>query len=70
MGSNVEEVVWKNIHFVMWLVWFLFILRVNSIFCELKRDIGGQEALRSAWSTYFTNAQVILFLVEILNIFH
>ena len=40
IGSNVEEVVWKNIHFLMW-------------------DIGGQESLRSAWSTYYTNAEVI-----------
>jgi GTPase SAR1 family protein len=39
IGSNVEEVVWKNIHFLMW-------------------DIGGQESLRSAWNTYYTNAQV------------
>ena len=39
IGSNVEEVIWKNIHFLMW-------------------DIGGQESLRSAWSTYYTNAEV------------
>lgn len=39
IGSNVEEVVWKNIHFLMW-------------------DIGGQESLRSSWSTYYTHAQV------------
>ncbi len=39
IGSNVEEVVWKNIHFLMW-------------------DIGGQETLRSTWSTYYTHAQV------------
>ncbi len=39
IGSNVEEVIWKNIHFLMW-------------------DIGGQETLRSTWSTYYTHAQV------------
>ena len=39
IGSNVEEVIWKNIHFLMW-------------------DIGGQESLRSAWSTYYQNAEV------------
>ena len=39
IGSNVEEVIWKNIHFLMW-------------------DIGGQETLRSAWNTYYSNAQV------------
>ena len=39
IGSNVEEVIWKNIHFLMW-------------------DIGGQESLRSAWNTYYTNAEV------------
>ena len=41
IGSNVEEVIWKNIHFLMW-------------------DIGGQESLRSAWNTYFTNSEVRL----------
>ena len=26
IGSNVEEVVWKNIHFLMWYVWILLFL--------------------------------------------
>ena len=39
IGSNVEEVVWKNVHFLMW-------------------DIGGQESIRSAWNTYYTNTEV------------
>ena len=39
IGSNVEEVVWRNIRFLMW-------------------DIGGQDSLRSAWTTYFTNSEV------------
>jgi len=39
IGSNVEEVVWKNIHFIMW-------------------DLGGQESLRAAWNTYYTNTEV------------
>lgn len=39
IGSNVEEVVWKNLHFIMW-------------------DLGGQESLRSAWNTYYTNTEV------------
>ena len=42
IGSNVEEVVWKNIHFLMW-------------------DIGGQESLRAAWNTYYTNTGVRTF---------
>ena len=41
IGSNVEEVVWKNIHFIMW-------------------DLGGQESLRAAWNTYYSNTEVIL----------
>ena len=41
IGSNVEEVVWKNIHFIMW-------------------DLGGQESLRAAWNTYYTNTEVFL----------
>ncbi|XP_030846035.1 ADP-ribosylation factor-like protein 5B isoform X2 [Strongylocentrotus purpuratus] len=38
IGSNVEEVTWKNIHFLMW-------------------DIGGQDSLRTAWSTYYAGTQ-------------
>lgn len=40
IGSNVEEVVWRNIHFIMW-------------------DLGGQQSLRAAWSTYYTNTEVL-----------
>lgn len=39
IGSNVEEVVWKNVHFIMW-------------------DLGGQQSLRAAWATYYTNTEV------------
>ena len=42
IGSNVEEVVWKNVHFIMW-------------------DLGGQESLRAAWNTYYSNTEVISF---------
>ena len=45
IGSNVEEVVWKNVHFIMW-------------------DLGGQESLRAAWNTYYSNTEVI----KIINI--
>lgn len=50
IGSNVEEVVWKNIHFLMW-------------------DIGGQESLRSSWSTYYTNTEVC-FILKLNSIIH
>jgi GTPase SAR1 family protein len=39
IGSNVEEVVVRKTHFLVW-------------------DIGGQEALRSTWSTYYSNTEV------------
>ena len=39
IGSNVEEIVYKNIKFVMW-------------------DIGGQEAVRTSWTTYYVNTHV------------
>ncbi len=44
IGSNVEEVIWKNIHFIMW-------------------DLGGQQSLRAAWSTYYSNTEVRLQLL-------
>lgn len=43
IGSNVEEVVWNNIHFIMW-------------------DLGGQQSLRAAWSTYYCNTEVCIYL--------
>lgn len=45
IGSNVEEVVWKNIHFIMW-------------------DLGGQQSLRAAWSTYYTNTEFIIMVID------
>lgn len=45
IGSNVEEVVWKNIHFIMW-------------------DIGGQESLRAAWSTYYSNTEFVIVVID------
>jgi len=45
IGSNVEEVVWNNIHFVMW-------------------DLGGQESLRTAWNTYYSNTEFIILVID------
>ncbi|KAK8381552.1 hypothetical protein O3P69_018565 [Scylla paramamosain] len=45
IGSNVEEVVWKNLHFIMW-------------------DLGGQESLRSAWNTYYTNTEFVILVID------
>lgn len=45
IGSNVEEVVYKNIRFQVW-------------------DVGGQEATRTTWSTYFENAKAIVFVLD------
>jgi len=45
IGSNVEEVMYKNIHFIMW-------------------DLGGQQSLRQSWSTYFTNTEFVILVVD------
>uniref|UniRef100_A0A336MII3 ADP-ribosylation factor-like protein 6 n=1 Tax=Culicoides sonorensis TaxID=179676 RepID=A0A336MII3_CULSO len=45
IGSNVEEIVWKNLHFLIW-------------------DLGGQMSLRSAWSTYYTNTEFIIMVID------
>ncbi|ESO99804.1 hypothetical protein LOTGIDRAFT_141482 [Lottia gigantea] len=45
IGSNVEEVTWNNIHFLMW-------------------DIGGQESLRAAWNTYYTNTEFVIVVID------
>eukprot|EP00043_Microstomoeca_roanoka_P004331 m.49036 g.49036 ORF g.49036 m.49036 type:complete len:180 (-) comp12442_c1_seq2:297-836(-) len=45
IGSNVEEVTYKNMHFVMW-------------------DIGGQESLRTSWTTYYTGAKALILVID------
>jgi len=45
IGSNVEEIIYKNIHFLMW-------------------DIGGQETLRSTWSTYYVNTRAVIMVID------
>ncbi|KAK0416740.1 hypothetical protein QR680_012655 [Steinernema hermaphroditum] len=45
IGSNVEEVVWRNIHFLMW-------------------DIGGQESLRTSWSSYYSHTQFLIVVID------
>ena len=45
IGSNVEEITWRNFKFVMW-------------------DIGGQESLRQAWSTYYISSKVVILVVD------
>lgn len=45
IGSNVEEIVWKNIHFLVW-------------------DLGDQQSLRAAWSTYYTNTEFIIMVID------
>lgn len=100
IGSNVEEVVWKNIHFLVWdlagMTRYNFIIKsiyiTIFVWCfrspgKLSRDpifVGqpslyplvqifnrnniplfffiiinlGQQSLRTAWSTYYTNTEV------------
>lgn len=45
IGSNVEEIVWKNTRFIMW-------------------DLGGQESLRAAWNTYYTDTEFVILVVD------
>jgi ADP-ribosylation factor-like protein 5B len=45
IGSNVEEILWRNFKFIMW-------------------DIGGQESLRQAWSTYYSSTKIVILVVD------
>ncbi|VDL65747.1 unnamed protein product [Nippostrongylus brasiliensis] len=45
IGSNVEEVSYRNLRLVMW-------------------DIGGQESLRSSWSSYYSHTDVMVVVVD------
>lgn len=46
ISFNTQQVVWNNIHFVMW-------------------DLGGQESLRTAWNTYYSNTEFIILVMAI-----
>eukprot|EP01100_Stratorugosa_tubuloviscum_P006491 TRINITY_DN27_c1_g1_i1.p1 TRINITY_DN27_c1_g1~~TRINITY_DN27_c1_g1_i1.p1 ORF type:complete len:180 (+),score=65.45 TRINITY_DN27_c1_g1_i1:70-609(+) len=45
IGSNVEQVKFRNITMAMW-------------------DLGGQEAARTAWTTYYQNAQAVILVID------
>ncbi|XP_044106377.1 putative ADP-ribosylation factor-like protein 5C isoform X1 [Neovison vison] len=45
IGSNVEEIVLRKTHFLVW-------------------DIGGQEALRSTWSAYYSNTEFVILVID------
>ncbi|TGZ70176.1 hypothetical protein CRM22_003331 [Opisthorchis felineus] len=45
VGSNVEEVKWKNLHLIMW-------------------DVGGQNALRPSWSTYYAGSDFVIVVID------
>ncbi|KAK4316800.1 hypothetical protein Pmani_012058 [Petrolisthes manimaculis] len=45
INCNVEEIVLKNIRFIMW-------------------DVSGQESLISNWSTYYTDAEFVIIVVD------
>jgi len=45
IGSNLEEVQYKNLKFQMW-------------------DVGGQEKLRTQWSSYYENAHAVIMVVD------
>eukprot|EP01135_Chromosphaera_perkinsii_P012121 Nk52_evm1s2586 gene=Nk52_evmTU1s2586 len=45
IGSNVEEVTYKNLRFLVW-------------------DVGGQDSLRSTWSTYYTNTKCLIMVID------
>ncbi|PAV78122.1 hypothetical protein WR25_01861 [Diploscapter pachys] len=45
IGSNVEEISYGNLRFVMW-------------------DIGGQESLRSSWSSYYNHTEFVIIVID------
>ncbi|XP_044499845.1 ADP-ribosylation factor-like protein 5 [Mangifera indica] len=45
VGSNVEELVYKNIRFEAW-------------------DIGGQERLRTSWTTYYRGTHAVVVVID------
>ncbi|CAG8456011.1 3869_t:CDS:2 [Paraglomus occultum] len=45
IGSNVEEITYKNIRFLMW-------------------DLGGQDALRSTWKTYYVKTKAVIMVID------
>ncbi|RKP37100.1 ADP-ribosylation factor-like protein 5B-like protein [Dimargaris cristalligena] len=45
IGSNVEEVRFRNLKFLVW-------------------DVGGQDALRTTWSTYYCDTKAVILVID------
>ncbi|XP_042061906.1 ADP-ribosylation factor-like protein 5 [Salvia splendens] len=52
VGSNVEEVVYKNI-------------RLRCVFLEFEVwDLGGQDRLRTSWATYYRGTHAVIVVID------
>ncbi|KAK6254867.1 hypothetical protein SCA6_016172 [Theobroma cacao] len=60
VGSNVEELVYKNIRFeilqVCWAPKYFYLLQVW--------DLGGQERLRTSWATYYRGTHAVIVVID------
>ena len=69
IGSNVEEITWKNIHFVMWDIGKNGLRRGSFLHSGFAFNahflfLGGQESLRQSWSTYYGNTDFVILVVD------
>ncbi|RZS05724.1 hypothetical protein BHM03_00036270 [Ensete ventricosum] len=57
IGSNVEEVVYKNIRFE---------ISLDELVPEIGMvwDLGGQERLRTSWATYYQGAHAVIAVID------
>ncbi|KAL9317972.1 hypothetical protein ACSQ67_014489 [Phaseolus vulgaris] len=58
VGSNVEELVYKNIRF-----------EVEALLTPLRNsfqvwDLGGQERLRTSWATYYRGTHAVIAVID------
>ncbi|KAL1341941.1 hypothetical protein AAHE18_09G123400 [Arachis hypogaea] len=58
VGSNVEEVVYKNIRFER------HGLAVIVGYPNLVWDLGGQERLRTSWATYYRGTHAVIAVID------
>ncbi len=69
IGSNVEELVYKNIRFVMWGMkhfcrLFFFKPLCWSDYRHVSIDIGGQDSARSSWDTYYIHTRAVIMVID------
>ncbi|PON79938.1 Small GTP-binding domain containing protein [Trema orientale] len=72
VGSNVEELVYKNIRFEisymdnLGVVWFecQWVESLGKLVAFHVWDLGGQDRLRTSWATYYRGTNAVIVVID------